>query len=232
MCKGPRFSPYRDTEYNGWDGYHGYHVGAGLASNSLGTHDGPSLDAVWNGRKRSELNEFGGPGGIRTLDLFHAIQVKSITYRQSSLKTKDLALSIWTQFRPSFNHHSWFRPGLDPVRGAPEPTILYTSAVAQLLLVACRLTNHETTKNDGALYRETTHRRSVGAARSLNADGNSGVLSVFWRFGPIVQARFVCVFGNLIQCRPSCNVTVLTVGNYFAQMQSAPSPGVSPEQLT
>lgn len=57
--------------------------------------------------------------------------------------------------------------GFDPVWTLsvvpPEAHVpLYARAVAPLLLVALRFSNHETTKNDGALYRENPRQRPTG----------------------------------------------------------------------
>ena len=42
------------------------------------------------------LKCFGGPGEIRTHDLFHAMEVRSTTYRQSHQKQKTYETEIWT----------------------------------------------------------------------------------------------------------------------------------------
>ena len=66
----------------------------------------------------------------------------------------------------------------------------------------------------------------------LIVECNLGVLAILWHFGPFVQARFVGILGNLIQCRPASTITALAIRNYFAQMESLPGLGVSPEQST
>ena len=68
------------------------------------------------------IEKVGGPGEIRTHDLFHAMEEISIAYRQSGVKTKDLARG---EVDPGGRHGRTFRrlgsmptPGLQPRTGA------------------------------------------------------------------------------------------------------------------
>jgi hypothetical protein len=53
----------------------------------------------WLGNAKC-LKCFGGPGEIRTHDLFHAMEVKSITYSDLHQKHKTYTSEIWTAFGP------------------------------------------------------------------------------------------------------------------------------------
>ena len=79
-----------------------------------------SLDAKWTPRGLrlqvwvgvvgcKSLNYFGGPGEIRTHDLFHAMVAKSITYEERRGKQKTCTTAIWTSFGP----HALFHACLD-----------------------------------------------------------------------------------------------------------------------
>jgi hypothetical protein len=87
-----------------------------------GWGSGPRLDLT---RQRPERSggKFGGPGEIRTQDLFHAMVAGSITYEETRGKQKTCTTAIWTSFGPHALFHacldlersnfreSWLRPG-------------------------------------------------------------------------------------------------------------------------
>ena len=60
------------------------------------------------------LKCFGGPGEIRTHDLFHAMGVRSITYRQSDQKQKSCATTIWTPIGLRVRFHGFRDSGRTP----------------------------------------------------------------------------------------------------------------------
>jgi len=76
----------------------------------------------WEGGGKC-LKRFGGPGEIRTHDLFHAMVAGSITYEETRRKQKTCTTAIWTSFGPHALFHAcldlerstfrdaWLRPG-------------------------------------------------------------------------------------------------------------------------
>lgn len=94
---------------------HGTRNGAGhwTCVDLIWTSRGRDQRGVQTGRRGKSLTgwgKFGGPGEIRTHDLFHAMGDRSITYKHRLLKTKDLVrcvlVPVWSQlailfvFRP------------------------------------------------------------------------------------------------------------------------------------
>jgi hypothetical protein len=80
----------------------------------------PNLDSIWtppthlqHGPVRKYFEGFGGPGEIRTHDLFHAMVEGSITCSAVQRKQKTCGSSFWTPFglRGDFRAN-WTPPGL------------------------------------------------------------------------------------------------------------------------
>ncbi len=76
-------------------------------------------EQILNSKSSAEMNrevmrKFGGPERVRTVDLFHAMVSKSITYRPRREKQKTSTQAIWTSFGP----HALFHVGLDLVRSS------------------------------------------------------------------------------------------------------------------
>src|SRR5581483_5959651 len=70
-------------------------------------HHGRGSDAALSCKY---LKCFGGPGEIRTHDLFHAMVVGSITYEQFHQKQKTCATKIWTPFGRCDRFHDFWTP--------------------------------------------------------------------------------------------------------------------------